>query len=101
VSASRPGRTLPPGKTRYPYYRRLGGPQGRPGQVRKISPLPGFDARTVQPVGRRYADYATRPPKLDRQNIKSGAICSRVLLVNTELCEVSFVPAGNPEWLEY
>ena len=29
---------LPPGKTRYPLYRRLGGTQGRSGQVRKISP---------------------------------------------------------------
>ena len=29
---------LPPGKTRYPVYRRLGGPQGRFGLVRKISP---------------------------------------------------------------
>jgi hypothetical protein len=28
---------LPPGKTRYPLYRRLGGSQGRSGQVRKIS----------------------------------------------------------------
>jgi len=28
-SATRPGRTLPPGKTRYPLYRRLDGPQGR------------------------------------------------------------------------
>ena len=35
-SASRPGRSLPLGKTRYPFYRRLGGPQGRSGQVRKI-----------------------------------------------------------------
>ena len=50
-SASRPGSTLPPGKTRYPLYRRLGGPQGRSGQVRKNSPPPGFDPRTVQPVG--------------------------------------------------
>ena len=41
-SASRPGRTLPPGKTRYPLYRRLGGPQGRSGQVRKISPPSGI-----------------------------------------------------------
>ena len=49
-SASRPGRSLPPGKTRYPLYRRLGGPQGRSGQVRKISPPPGFDSRTVQSV---------------------------------------------------
>ena len=60
-SASRPGRSLPPGKTRYPLYRRLGGPQGRSGQVRKISPPPGFDPRTVQPVASRYTDYATRP----------------------------------------
>jgi len=37
-SASRPGRTLPPGKTRYPLHRRLGGPQGPSGRVRKISP---------------------------------------------------------------
>ena len=58
-SASRPGRFLPPGKTRYPLYRRLGGPQDRYGQVRKISPPPGFDPRTVQPVASRYNDYAT------------------------------------------
>ena len=43
-------------------YRRLGGPQGRSGQVRKISPPPEFDPRTVQPVGSRYTDCATRPP---------------------------------------
>jgi hypothetical protein len=49
-SASRPGRSLPPGKTRYPIYSRLGGPQGRSGHVRKISPPPGFYPRTVQPV---------------------------------------------------
>ena len=60
-SASRPGRSLPQGKTRYPLYRRLGGPQGRSGQVRKISPPPGFDPRTVQPVASRYTDWATRP----------------------------------------
>jgi hypothetical protein len=60
-SGSRPGPSLPPGKTRYPLYRRLGGPQGRSGQVRKISPPPGFDPRTVQPVASRYTDYATRP----------------------------------------
>jgi hypothetical protein len=40
---------LPPGKTRYPLYRRLGGPQGQSGRVRKISPSPGFGPRAVQP----------------------------------------------------
>ena len=44
---------LPLGKTRYPLYRRMDGPQGRSERVRKISPLPGFDPRTVQPVASR------------------------------------------------
>jgi len=42
-------------------YRRLGGPQGLSGQVRKISPPPEFDPRTVQPIASRYTDYTTRP----------------------------------------
>ena len=50
---------LPPVMTRYPLYRRLGGPQGRSGRVRKISPSPsaGFDPRTVQPVASGYTDW--------------------------------------------
>jgi hypothetical protein len=44
---------LSPGKTRYPLYKRVGGPQGRLGQVRNLSPNPGFDSRTVQPVASR------------------------------------------------
>jgi hypothetical protein len=61
VLASHPARSLPPGKTRYPLCRRLSGSKGRSGQVRKISPLPGFDPRTLQPVASRYTDYATWP----------------------------------------
>jgi len=37
-SAACPSRTLPPGKTRYPFYRRLGGPQGRSGQAENLVP---------------------------------------------------------------
>jgi hypothetical protein len=48
-----PGRSLPPGKTRYPLCKRLGGPQSRSGQVRKISPPTLLDPRTVQPVASR------------------------------------------------
>ena len=33
---------LLPGKTQYPLYRRLGGPQGRSVRVRKISPPTGI-----------------------------------------------------------
>jgi len=35
-SAACPGRNLLPGKTRYLFYRRLGGPQGRSGRVRSF-----------------------------------------------------------------
>jgi len=48
-SAARPGRTLPPGKTQYPFYRRLVGPQGRSGRVGNLIPS-GIRSRTVQPV---------------------------------------------------
>jgi hypothetical protein len=44
-----PGRFSSGKETRYPLYRRLCGPQGRSGRAWKISPLPGFDSRTVQP----------------------------------------------------
>jgi len=48
--------TLPPGKTRCPLYSRLGGPQDRSGWVWEISPSPGFNPRTVQPVASRYTN---------------------------------------------
>ena len=46
-SVARPGRTLPPGKTRCPLYRRLGRPQGRSGRAEKLVPT-GIRSRTVQ-----------------------------------------------------
>jgi len=48
------------GKTRYPFYRRLGGPQGRSGRAENLVPT-GIRSRTVQPVVSRYTDWATRP----------------------------------------
>jgi hypothetical protein len=59
-SASRSGRFTPGNKTRYPLYRRLAGPRGQSGKVRKISPQPRFDPRTVQPVASRYTDWAAQ-----------------------------------------
>ena len=47
---------LPPGKTRYPLYWRLGGPQGRSGRVRKILP----------PTGIRSPDRPARSESLYR-----------------------------------
>ena len=48
-SAARPGRTLPPGKTRYPLYRRMGGLQGRSGRAENLVPS-AIRFRTIQPV---------------------------------------------------
>ena len=58
-SAARPDRTLPPGKNRYPLYRRLGGSQGRSGLAENLVPT-GIRSRTFQPVASRYTDQATR-----------------------------------------
>jgi len=54
-SATRPGRTLPLGKTRYPLYRRLGGPQGQSGRAQHPVPT-GIRSQTVQPVVSRYTE---------------------------------------------
>jgi len=54
-SAARPGRTLPLGKNRYLFYRRLGGPQSRSGWVENLIPT-GIGSRTVQPLVSSYTD---------------------------------------------
>jgi hypothetical protein len=38
---------LPPGMLRFPLYRRLGEPHGQSEQMRKNSPRPGFNPRTI------------------------------------------------------
>ena len=71
MSASRPGQSLPPGKTGYPFYRRLGGSKGRSGQVRKISPPPqGFDSRTVQPESQYRLRYPAHFEQVECNLIK-------------------------------
>jgi hypothetical protein len=60
-----------------PIVQEAGGPQARYGQVRKISPPPGFYPRTVQPVASRYTHWATRP------TIRKSTFFKK--------CEVSFV----------
>jgi len=60
-SAARPGPTLPPGKTRYPFCRRLGGQDGR---VENLVPT-GIRSRTVQAVAQSlyrlsYRAHVTR-----------------------------------------
>jgi hypothetical protein len=59
---------LPLGKTWYPLYRRLGGPQGRSGQVRKISP----------PNSIRSPDVPARSESLYRPGVIYGPTAIRV-----------------------
>ena len=93
-SASRPGRSLPPGKTRYPLYRRLGGPQGRSGQVWKISPPTGIRSpdRPARSQSLYQLRYSPNPPSepcrivqlADIQQISQTILCpSQGLSFNT------------------
>jgi len=70
-SAARPGRNLPPGKTRYPFYRSLREPRGRSGRAENLVPA-GIRSRTVQPVVSRYTDWATgstKNPKYQQESL--------------------------------
>jgi len=54
-AAAHPGHTLLPGKTRYPFYRRLGGPQAQSGLAENLIPT-GIQSQTVQPIVSHYTD---------------------------------------------
>ena len=71
---------LPPGQTRYRLYRRLGGPQGRSGRVRKMSPPQGFDPRTVQPVAIRYTDRVIPDQDRNASMFNSRYFCHMVIV---------------------
>jgi len=45
----------------------------------KSRPPPGFDPRTVQPVGSRYTDYATRPEYVLLVGNRVGVVKYRLL----------------------
>jgi len=64
-SAAHPGRTLPLGKTRYPFCRRLGGPQDQSGWAENLIPT-GIRSQTVQPIVSHYTDRATGPTAGDK-----------------------------------
>ena len=56
-----------------PLHRRLCGPRGQSGRVRKISPPPEFESPTVQPVAGRYSEYG---------------IAALLLNIEVQLCRV-------------
>ena len=83
---------LPPGKTRYPLYRRLGGPQGRSVWVRKISPPPGSDPRTVQSVASCYTDWAIAAHKVFKVEKQQWVVfCIAIKLQNILYCLLTMI----------
>ena len=82
LSAARPGLTLLPGETRYPFYRRLGGPQGRSERAKNLVPT-GIRSRTVQPVVSRYTDWATRPTHAHTHIYTHTCVCVCVCVCRT------------------
>ena len=63
VVSSTPWPHFTPGKMQYPFYRRLGGPQGRSGRAENLIPT-GIRSRTVQPIVSCYTDWTTQPTYL-------------------------------------
>ena len=96
-SVSRPGRSLPQENTQYPLYRRLVGLQCRSGQLRKISPPPGFDPRTVQPIASRYTDYSTRPTIEGGLVFIYGEVCFIILSAADRLLRTKLAPTFRHE----
>jgi len=56
-STPRPDR-FTSGRDPVPFYKTLGGPQGKSGRVRESPHNPRFDSQTVQPVANRYTAFA-------------------------------------------
>jgi len=69
--------SLPPGKTGYPLYRRLGGPRGWSGRVRKIS----------SPTRIQSPDHLACSESLYRQIYPGSQILVRGCIKLTALCD--------------
>ena len=89
-SAARPGQSLPQRKTRYPFCRRLGGPQGRSGGTENLVPT-GIRSRAVQPVVSRYTEGATQPTILRALCDKYNNLCR---ISRHHICPFSGHPYG-------
>jgi hypothetical protein len=64
---------------------------GRSGQMRKISPPPGFDPWTAQLVASPYTDYATWPTYLWQLVLKTGILFSlKMVHLYQNMMEICF-----------
>ena len=106
-SAACPGRTLPPGKTRCPFYRRLDGPQGWSGRAENLVPT-RILSRTVHSIVSRYTDWTTWPTHSRSTNVKVSlkfiVQLPTVYFHTSYILSHSFIPFISlpfPFWLWY
>ena len=75
VVSTTPRPLYPRGNTRYPLYRRLGGPRGRSGRVRK----------STQPAGFRTPDRPARSESLRRVIPAASDLLKSILILSSYL----------------
>ena len=91
---------LPSGKTRYPFYRRLGGSQDRSGRVENLVPN-GVRFRNVQPVVSRYTGSLLCNLKFILSIIDSSlALLPNVTNQVTPMIEVFAVLGCGVAWVD-
>ena len=90
-SAARPGRTFPPRKNRYPFYRRLGGPQGRSGREENLVAT-GIRSRTVQPVAQSLYRLSYHGPHVNEYTLLLFTEYVRTLCNTEYIKEYELVP---------
>jgi len=96
-SAARPGSTLPPGKTRYPLYRRIAGLQGRSGWAENLVPS-GIRFLTVQPIIYIYTHTHTHTSLTRSERFLSTDIASSVTMLKDKifiLCNFYYLVRGD------
>jgi len=87
-SVARPGRNLPPVKSRYPFYRKLGGPQGRSGRAENLVPT-GIRSRPVQPVAQSLYRLSYPAHNNNNNNTVSYTYKVHFLVVESQFTTIS------------
>jgi len=107
-SAARPVRTLPPGKTRYPFYRRLGVPQGRSRRAENLVPTwirsPDRQARSqsLYRLSCRAHQYNVRSDAMHiYQTCVGGSKFTEMILFNEIFRRVPEALAKNDYYLHH
>ena len=93
VGESPPLPPLPPWKTRYPFYRRLGGPQGRSGRAKILVPT-GIQSPDRQAGAQSLYRLSYPAHQLSSKRCKLRLLLSQSCLLSTTFWQIHF-PSTN------